>query len=66
MMPIVNGLEAEFEGRVQFVYLNAEDGGNGQRAFTAMSLPGHPSYLIFAADGSEIYRAFGSVEADNL
>lgn len=66
MMPIVNGLEAEFGDSVQFVYLNAEDGADGQRAFTALSLPGHPSYLVFAADGSEIYRTFGVVEADML
>ncbi len=66
MMPIVHGLEEEFSDRVQFIYLNAEDGTNGQAAFAASGLPGHPSYLLFAADSSEIYRAFGIVEAEAL
>ena len=66
MMPIVNGLEAEFGNEVAFVYLNAVDGAEGQQAFEALSLPGHPSYVVFALDGNKIYQAFGMVEEETL
>jgi hypothetical protein len=66
MTPIVNGLEEEFGGKVAFLYMNAADGGEGQRAFERLSLPGHPSYLLFAADGRELYRGFGLIEAETL
>lgn len=66
MMPIVNRLEEEFADRIQFVYLNAEDGVAGQRAFESLNLPGHPAILIFSPDGEEVYRAFGIIDADIL
>lgn len=66
MTPIVNGIKEEFTDRVQFEILNAEDGAAGQRAFEALSLPGHPAILIFSPDGEEVYRALGIVEADVL
>ena len=66
MMPIVNGLEAEFSEEVAFVYLNAVDGAEGQRTFEALSLPGHPSYVVFSLDGNKTYQAFGIVETETL
>ncbi len=63
MRPIVDGLKSEFEARVVFVYLDAQDGGEWQAAFTSLALPGHPSYVVFDAAGSERYRSFGIVEA---
>jgi hypothetical protein len=66
MMPIVNGLEAEFGDSLQFVYLNAEDGADGQQTFTMMSLPGHPSYIVFLPTAEEVYRSFGMVNVDTL
>jgi hypothetical protein len=59
MMPIVNGLEAEFYNRVEFLYLNVTDGAEGQAAFTRFALPGHPGYLILLPDGFEAYRGVG-------
>jgi len=66
MMPIVNGLEAEFGNEVTFLYMNAADDGEGQRAFESLYLPGHPSYVIFVPTGEELYRAFGIVSEDSL
>jgi thiol:disulfide interchange protein len=66
MTPIVNGLEQEFSGKVAFQYLNAADGAQGQRTFEQLRLPGHPSYVLFAADGRELYRSFGLVDAERL
>jgi len=66
MTPIVRGLEDEFGDQVVFVYLNALDSTDGQRAFESLNLLGHPVYVLFASDGVEVYRAFGIVEADAL
>ncbi len=66
MQPIVDGLQREFGERVAFRTFNALDGGQGQRAFEQLRLPGHPSYLIFRPDGSEAHRSFGLVDVDTL
>jgi hypothetical protein len=66
MTPIVNGLQAEFIGDVLFVYFNATDQAQGERAFRQSGLPGHPSYVIFQPDGHELYRQIGVVEEQVL
>lgn len=53
MRPIVNGLEAEYGDRIDFRYLNAEDGGQGEAAFRDYALRGHPT-LVFVAAGGEV------------
>ena len=64
MRPIVDGLQAEFRDQIVFVSSNA--GTEGAQAFNALSLPGHPSFVIFDVDGKELYRTFGIVEAERL
>jgi hypothetical protein len=66
MRPIVDGLRAEYEDRVTFVYLNAADGGMGQAIFERLRLPGHPSYVIYRPGGGEVYRAFGVLAEEIL
>lgn len=66
MQPIVDGLRAEFSGAMAFVYLNAADGGEGQRIFQTLRLPGHPGFVLFTPNGAEQYRAFGIVGEDTL
>ncbi len=66
MMPIVNGLEAEFGNDVAFFYMNAADQAEGQQAFQSLSLPGHPAYVIFTAAGRESYRSFGVISENSL
>jgi hypothetical protein len=62
MMPIVNGLEADYSENMAFVRLNVGN-GEGAQVFQQLKLPGHPAYVIFSADGKEICRAFGIVDA---
>jgi hypothetical protein len=64
MRPIVNGLEAEYGDQVQFLYLNAR--AEGEAAFRELGLPGHPSSVVLLPDGTETYRAFGIVDANEL
>jgi hypothetical protein len=62
MRPIVDGLEAQYKEEVDFLYLNAEDGGAGQAAFTYYALRGHPSTLLVAPGGEVVWQGVGVVE----
>lgn len=66
MKPVVNGLEAEFKGKVLFLYVDAADDKIGLPAFQSLRLPGHPSYVIFRSDGTEIYRGLSILPAETL
>ena len=63
MQPIVNGLEEEY-GEIAFRRLNA--GSDGAAAFEQLALRGHPGYLIFLPDGTEVFRSVGLQEEDTL
>jgi hypothetical protein len=56
--PIVNGLEEKYGSRIAFLRVDAST-QEGQRAFTAARLAGHPGFLILKPDGSELWRAVG-------
>ncbi len=62
MRPIVDGLQETYSNQMTFEYLDAEDNGVGQAIFEILSLPGHPSYVIFQPDGEELFRSFGIVD----
>jgi hypothetical protein len=62
MRPIVDGLQEAYGDEVRFVYLNAFDGGEGAAAFGALSLLGHPSYVLFTPEGVERFRRVGAVD----
>ncbi len=66
MTPIVNGLENEFADQIFFLRLNAKDSAEGESIFNRLSLPGHPSFVIFMPDGLEQDRIFGVVESEVL
>jgi hypothetical protein len=66
MQPIVNGIQEEYTAQVKFVLLNATDGGDGETIFQSLGLPGHPSIVIFAPDGEEVYRQFGIIDEFTL
>ncbi len=63
MRPIVDGLQAEFDGRAAFVFLDARDGHTGQFAFDQLGLVGHPAVVLFDAAGRENYRSYGLLTA---
>lgn len=64
MQPIVDGLRDEFQDGMVFVYLNAEE--EGRAAFSRLSLPGHPAYVILSDSGEQQFRAFGMVTPESL
>ena len=66
MQPIVDGLQEEYGDQVSFISFNVKDNGDGATFFQSLSLPGHPSIVIFTPDGEEVYRRFGIVSFDDL
>lgn len=66
MTPIVDRLEETYAETVDFRRLNAVDQDEGQRIFTLLGLPGHPSFVVFTAGGAETFRAFSILEESDL
>ncbi len=60
MQPIVNGLEADFQGRLAFVRRNATT-VEGRAEMSYYRLQGHPSYVIVAPAGSMLWSGFGPI-----
>ncbi len=66
MQPIVNGLQEEYGERVAFIDLNAQDGADGERLFDQLGLRGHPSFILYSADGQQTYQGIGIIEEQQL
>lgn len=64
MTPIVNGLTDEYSDSILFLQLNANS--DGEALFEQLTLPGHPSIVIFDESKQEIYRGFGIIGEDVL
>jgi thioredoxin-like negative regulator of GroEL len=58
MIPIVDGLGEDFEGRVSAIQLNAALSTNA-RLQADFGLTGHPSFVVLDSEGRVIQRFFG-------
>lgn len=65
MTPIVDGLEAEFDGQVAVVRLNANEAANAQIQL-AYGLRGHPTFAILDQNGTVVQRFTGPQTAETL
>jgi thiol:disulfide interchange protein len=65
MQPIVNGLETEFRGQIAFERRNANT-ETGRATMATYGLRAHPSYVIVAPDGKQLWSFMGSMTADSL
>jgi thioredoxin-like negative regulator of GroEL len=63
MRPIVHELEAEYWGKVDFVYLDRESPAN-KAVVKQYGIFGQPIFILIQPDGSEIQRWFGTVDLD--
>ena len=65
MAPIVHGLEAEYSGRISFVYLDASDpeSVDFQRA---LGFRVQPEFYLLDGEGNVLYRWFGFVSEDEF
>lgn len=64
MQPIVNGFEEVYSDNMAFVYLNANT--DGQMIYETLNLRGHPAYVIFQTDGTEVFRTLGHQPESSL
>ncbi|MBN2472674.1 MAG: thioredoxin family protein [Anaerolineae bacterium] len=61
---MVHGIEAEYWGRIDFVYIDREDVAN-QSVTQRFGVRSQPVFVLLDAEGNEVTRLFGMVsEAD--
>ena len=65
MAPIVHGLEAEFAGQINFVYLDIEDPDNEQ-FLKELGFRYQPHFLLLDGDGDIIQQWLGPVTAEQF
>lgn len=65
MRPIVHGLEGEYWGQVDFVYIDREAGDN-QDLTQRFGVRGQPIFVLLSAEGEELQRWFGRVTDSDL
>jgi len=58
MQPIVNGLNETYGDKIEIRELDA-NAPDGQQAFRAYALPGHPGYVLLNPQGNVLWRGFG-------
>jgi len=66
MQPIVNGLQEKYGEQVDFLYLNAEDGAEGQAAFDFYKIRGHPTLMLIQPDGAIAWSRIGATTREEL
>jgi hypothetical protein len=64
MNPIVDGITQDYRGRLHVLKLNAN--GDGRAAFDYYRVTGHPSYILFRADGTKVWQELGLKTRDEL
>ncbi len=65
MAPIVHGLEAEYFGKVQFTYLDADD--QATKDFQrSLGFAVQPEFYLLDEDGNVLQKWFGYVSADDF
>lgn len=65
MLPIVHGLEADYWGEIDFVYLDHLDPIN-EAMLTRYQFTWRPLFIFVDAEGNEIERWFGFVPAEDF
>jgi len=65
MAPVVHGLEQQYAGRADFLYLNVADARN-ERAKRTLGFVSTPHFILVRADGTPVGGMQGVVPADSL
>jgi thioredoxin-like negative regulator of GroEL len=65
MAPVVHGLEKQYEGRIDFVYLNVAEARNDS-AERALGYRSTPHFFFLRADGSIVDAAQGVIPGDSV
>lgn len=65
MAPIVHGLEAEFAGQIDFVYLDIDDPQNEQ-FLKELNFSYQPHFLLLDGEGNVIQQWIGPVKEEQF
>jgi len=65
MQPVVNGLNETYSDQIEFRELDANS-PDGQQAFRAYALPGHPGYVLLNPEGEVLWRGFGEQSQEGI
>ena len=65
MAPVVHGLEKQYAGRVDFLYLNIADAVNAEAKRT-LGFKSTPHFFFLRADGTPVDTLQGVVPADSV
>jgi thioredoxin-like negative regulator of GroEL len=65
MAPVVHGLEQQYTGRVDFLYLNVAETRNAD-AKRALGFTSTPHFFFLRRDGSPVREMQGVLPADSL
>jgi thioredoxin-like negative regulator of GroEL len=65
MAPVVHGLATQYEGRVDFLYLDIADPRNANAA-KRLGFEATPHFFFLRADGTPVARLRGVVPRDSL
>ncbi|HSM71908.1 MAG TPA: hypothetical protein VK851_10230 [Anaerolineales bacterium] len=65
MQPVVNGLNEIYSDQIEFRELDA-NAPDGQQAFRAYALPGHPGYILLNPEGEVLWRGFGEQSRESI
>ncbi len=60
MMPIVDGLEEDYQEEIKFIWLNAAV-DTGRETFRYYNLRGHPSFLLLNPAGDVLWSGIGEI-----
>lgn len=65
MQPIVDGLEAEYEGQIEFRRINAST-EPGVAIYNFYGLRGHPGYVLLNPAGEILWQGLGEQPLGNI
>jgi len=65
MQSVVNGLNETYSDQIEFRELDA-NAPDGQQAFRAYALPGHPGYALLNPEGEVLWVGFGEQSRESI
>ena len=66
MVPVVNGLKSEYEGKVEFRLLNVEKDAEGARLADSFGAQYVPTFIFVNADGTQSGQLVGTQSEDQM
>jgi hypothetical protein len=65
MVPVVNGLEDKLSEQIEFRRIDANS-RDGNAAFRAYGLRGHPAFVLLNPDGNVLWTGLGEQSGEDI